>query len=141
MSGVTVIRYLLAHDSPVLAVAAADNIAAGDLPLRATLPGIAVAQVSSVPRLTVSMGDRMQHTDRVQVSVLVKGTDASPAGTGYPGVKRLLKLVLAACPNKHGSVNGIDVDFILPDSEGPDFHDSELALHSGSRDFIVRWNE
>lgn len=141
MSGVAVIRALLAGNAAVTAVVPAANIMAGDLPLNTVLPAITVMQISSVPRNTVKMNDaRVQHTDRVQVSVLLKGSDASPAGSGYPGVRSLLKLVLAACPHTHGIVNSIDVDSILPDIEGPDLSVDATALYSGSRDFIVRWN-
>lgn len=141
MSGVAVIRYLLANNQAVLAVVPAPKIMAGDMPLNAVLPVITVMQISSVPRNTVKMNEaRVQHTDRVQVSVLLKGSDGDPAGAGYPGVRSLLKLVLAACPHTHGTVNGIDVDSILPDVEGPDLSDDATALVSGSRDFIVRWN-
>ena len=76
----------------------------------------------------------------MQVSVLFKGPQGTPTGTGYPGVRGLLRLVLAACPNTHGTVNGVNVDSILPDLEGPDLSDEATALYSGSRDLIVRWN-
>jgi hypothetical protein len=141
VSGVAVIRHLLANTAAVTAVVPAARIMAGDMPLNTVMPAIAVTQISSVPRYTVKMNEaRVQHTDRVQVSVLVKGPQGTPAGLGYPGVRSLLTLVLAACPHTHGTVNGIDVDSILPDTEGPDLSDDASALYSGSRDFIVRWN-
>lgn len=147
MSGVAVIRYLLANNAAVVSAlgsgppVATARIMAGDLPLNTIMPAIAITQISSVPRNTVKMNEaKVQHTDRVQVSVLVKGSQGTPAGAGYPGVRSLLKLVLAACPHTHGAVNGIDVDSILPDLEGPDLSDDATALYSGSRDFIVRWN-
>ena len=140
MSGVYVIRSLLATNAPVLAVVPANRIMTGDLPLNTPMPAIAITQISSVPRLTLRMSElpRM-HTDRVQVSVLVKGPQGTPAGLGYPGVRSLLKLVLAACPNQRATVNNILVDSILPDSEGPDLQDDETSLFSGSRDFFVKW--
>ena len=141
MSGVAVIRSLLANAAAVTSVVPATKIMAGDVPLNTALPAISVTQISSVPRLTVSMKDpKTQHTDRVQVTVLVKGPQGTPAGTGYPGVKALLKLILAACPNMRATVNGIYVDSILPEMEGPDLFDEATALYSGSRDFMVRWN-
>ena len=140
MSGVAVVRYLLANNAPVLAVVAAPKIVAGDVPLATVLPAIAITQISSIPRLTVDMAEPTKlHTDRVQVSVLLKGPQGAPAGAGYPGVKSLLKVVLAACPNVNGTVNGVKVDSILPDVEGPDLYDDATALYSGSRDFIVKW--
>jgi len=141
MSGVAVIRYLLANAAAVTAVVPATRIMAGDLPLKTVMPAISVVQISSLPRNTVKMNEpSVQHTDRVQVSVVFKGPEGTPTGAGYPGVRALLKLVLAACPHTRGAVNGVDVDSILPDIEGPDLQDEATALYSGSRDFIVRWN-
>jgi len=141
VSGVQVIRSLLAGNAAVTNVVPAARIMAGDLPLGTTMPAIIITQISGVPRITLSMKDpRMQHQDRVQVSVLVKGPQGSPAGLGYPGVRSLLKLVLAACPNTKGTVGSIDCDSILPDIEGPDLANDADALYSGSRDFLVRWN-
>lgn len=140
MSGVAVIRYLLVHYQPLLNVVPASRIMAGDLPLNTTLPAISVTQIGSTPRNTVGMnGAQVLHTDRVQVSVLVKGSQGSPAGQGYPGVRSLLKLVLAACPHQHGTINGVVTDSVLPDTEGPDACDETVALYTGSRDFIVKW--
>lgn len=141
MSGVAVIRYLLKTNNPVLAIVPAARIIAGDLPLNTVMPAIAVTQISSVPHNTIRINESQKpHTDRVQVSVLFKGPQGTPAGAGYPGVKALLKLVLAACPSQRGTVNGISVDSIIPDIEGPDLSNDEDALYSQSRDFIVRWN-
>lgn len=147
MSGVAVVRYLLANNAAVVAALGAGppvaiaRIMAGDLPLNTVMPAIGIIQISSVPWNTVKMNEaRVQHTDRVQVSVLFKGPQGTPAGAGYPGVRSLLKLVLAACPHTHGTVNGIDVDSIIPMEEGPDLSDDATALYSGSRDFQVRWN-
>ena len=141
MSGVAVIRFLLANDAAVLAKVAADNIFAGDAPIGAVLPVISVKQISGMPYLTIAMNEsKYLHTERVQVTPLLKGPDASPAGDGYPGVKALLALALAACKNVHGIVNGIDVDSILPDLEGPDLSDNALSLYTQSRDFIVKFN-
>jgi hypothetical protein len=146
MSGVAVIRHLLANNSAVTTAlgagppVATSRIMAGDLPLNTVLPAISIAQVSGIPRLTVAMTEPNRlNTDRVQVSVLFKGPQGSPAGTGYPGVRALLVLVLAACPNQRGTINGVAVDSILPDIEGPDLADVATALYSGSRDFIVKW--
>lgn len=140
MSGVAAIRYLLANNTAVLAVVPASRIMAGDLPLNTAMPAISVTEVDSQPRNTVAMNEpNRMHTERVQVSVLFKGPQGTPAGTGVPGVKALLPLVLAACPHTHGSVNGVNVVSILPDTEGPDLADQATALYSGSRDFIVTW--
>lgn len=140
MSGVTVIRYLLANNSPVLAVIPATRILAGTLSLKTVLPAISVTQISSVPFNTLRTNEANKlHTDRVQVTWLFKGPQGSPAGSGYPGVRAMSRLVLAACPSQRGTVNGIAVDSIVPESEGPDLSDDAEALYSCSRDFTVKW--
>ena len=140
MSGVAVIRSLLASAGAITSVIPAARIMAGDLPLNTVLPAIAVMEIDSQPRLTVAMTEaNRMHTERVQVSVIFKGPSGTPAGTGYPGVKAMLALVLAACPHTHGTVNGVNVVDIRPDGEGPDLQDVATSLYSGSRDFIVRW--
>ena len=49
-------------------------------------------------------------------------------------------LVRAALPRSRGSVNGVAVDSILIDTEGPDFTD-EAGLYMGSIDYRVTYTE
>lgn len=136
--GTAVIWYLLAHNSPVLAVVPIAQIMEGDLPLDTPMPAIGIKQISSVPYNLIKTDTSPKlHTDRVQVTAF---RGASPGDAGYPGLKSLLALVLAACPSQRGSVNGINVDSIVPDSEGPDLPIDELSIFTRSRDFIVRWS-
>lgn len=140
MSGVAVIRYLLANAAAVTDVIPAARIMAGDLPLNTALPAIAITQISSVPYNLLKTNEANKlHTDRVQVTALFKGPEGSPTGAGYPGVVAMMRLILAACPSQRGTVNGILVDSIVPDLEGPDLQDESTALYSRSRDFIVKW--
>lgn len=140
MSAVKVIRYLLANAAAVTSAVPATRIRAGDLPIDTVLPAIAIEQVSNIPQLTLRMTEpNRMNVERVQVTVFVKGPQGDPSGTGYAGVRTILDLVLAACPNQNGAVNSVTVDSILPDIEGPDLQDDATALYSGSRDFIVRW--
>lgn len=140
MSGVSVVRYLLANNAPVVAVIPSARIIAGDLPLGTVLPAIAVTQISSVPfnLLRINEANKL-HTDRVQVSALFYGAKATIPGVGYLGVYQMMKLILAACPSQRGTINSFIVDSIVPDLAGPDLHDQESDLHSSSRDFLVRW--
>lgn len=140
MSGVSVIRYLLANNAPVTTVVPATSIMAGALPLNTVMPALQVTQVSSMPHNLIKTNEANKlHTDRVQVTALFKGEAGSPHGTGYPGVKAMMKLILAACPSQRGTVNSVVVDSIVPDLEGPDFYDDATDIHSSSRDFIVKW--
>ena len=142
MSGVAVVRYLLANAAAITNVVPATRIMAGDLPLNTVMPAIAVTEISSMPLNTIRINESPKlHTERVQVSVMFKGPQGSPPGTGLPGVKALLKLVLAACPSQRGTVNGILCDSIVPDVEGPDLADDAAALYSQSRDFVVKYVE
>ena len=140
MSGVIVIRYLLKQSSAVTAVIPAANIMAGVLPLGTVLPGISLSQITSLPFNFIKTNEaNKMHTDRVQVSVILKTEQGSPQGKGWPGVKAALKLILAACPSQRGTVNGIAVDSIVPDIEI--IHDEDPVDNTieGSRDFIVKW--
>jgi hypothetical protein len=141
VSGVRVIYGLLstyALGSPT--VVASASIKAGDLPINTPLPAISITHVSSVQRLTLAMTEaNRMHTDRVQVTWMVKNQQGYPQGSDYPLLVTLGAWILAACPNQHGTVNGVNVDSILPDSEGPDLPLPDESILTRSRDFIVRW--
>ena len=131
MSGVAVVRFLLANNAALFAVVPAAKIMAGVVPLNTVLPAISVMEVSGVPRNTVEQSEPKKFiTERVQVSVLAKT---------YPEQKSILALVRAALPTSRGTVNGVAVDGILPDVEGPDFYDDSLVIYMGSQDFFIRF--
>ncbi len=139
MSGVAVIVALLRANNAITAVVPASRIMAGDLPLNTGLPAIEVTQISSVPTNFIQTNSSPKmHSDRVQVSVLCKEPQTGVAGTGYAGLRSLLRLVLAACPNQRGTINGITCDSIVPDIESPDFYNDVDMIRQGSRDFLVR---
>lgn len=141
MSGVAIIRLRLVSSAAVLAVVPAERIMAGEITLNTPMPAISIKQVFGEPYLTVANDASTRlHTERVQVTAMLKGTQATPVGQGYPGVKALLKLVLAACSSVRGTLGGFNVDSIVPDIEGPDLSNEEVALYSQSRDFIVKYN-
>lgn len=132
MSGVAVIRHLLASNATLIGQVPAAKIMAGPIPINTALPAISVAQVSGMQRNIVGMNAaKYMATDRVQVTVM--------AAT-YPLQKSILALIRAACPNTRGTVNGVDCDSILPDVEGPDFRDDTAAIFMQSLDFIVKFN-
>ena len=132
MSGVSVVRYLLANNAPITALVPAARIVYGELVLgNAVLPAIEVRQISGVPRNTLAMSETgTLHFDRVQVTCLAKTWAAKEA---------LMALLLAACPNQRGTVNSVVVDSIIRDIEGPDLSDSATSIYAKSRDFMVRW--
>lgn len=132
MSGVAIVRYLLANNNGVLAQVPAARIQAGILPLATVLPAISLKQVSGISRNTVAMNSQKYlWTERVQVTVLAKD---------YPAKKTLLGLVRAALPLSRGTVNGFDCDSILDDIEGPDLDDAETGIYEQSQDYMVRFS-
>ena len=136
MSGVAIILAKLKAHAPLAAVVPTARMEAGDLPLKTILPAISVVQVSSTERWTVDMAASPVLTqDRVQVTVLAKT---------YPQLRQALRLVRQACPQTRGVLQVSDtvsftVDSILPDVEGPDFFDADVAFAGGTRDFLVTW--
>lgn len=132
MSGVAIVRYLLASNANLIAQVPAAKILGGAIPLGTALPAIAVTEVSGVPRLTVAMNETKRLiTERVQVTVETKT---------YAAQKSILLLVLAALPLSRGTVNGFDCDSVLPDIESPDFFDADAVIYAQTVDFIVRFN-
>jgi hypothetical protein len=132
MSDVKAVRYLLANDASLIAAVPAAKIIAGPIPQGEALPAISVAHISTVRRNTVKQAATVFCTSRVQVTVLAKD---------YPTQKSVLALVRAALPRTRGTVNGVYVDDILPDIEGPDFRDDDEGIYMQSQDFIVTYNE
>jgi hypothetical protein len=138
VSGVAIVRYLLANNAPVVAVVPAARIMAGDLPVGTAIPAISVTQIDSLPLNTLRINESpKRHTDRVQVTVYRKG---EPDDRGYPGLRTLLNLILAACPGQRGTVNGFAVESIIPDIEGPDIPIPEERVFTRSRDFLVSYS-
>ncbi len=131
MSAPAVARYVLANAAAVTAQVPAARIFVGNLPQGTALPAIGVRFVSGVERRTVAMSESSRYrTDRVQVTVYAKT---------YESKASILELVRTALSPKRGTVNGFDVDSILPDIEGPDFDDEAATIFERSRDFFVRW--
>jgi len=137
VSGPAIIRHLIAHDAAMLTLlsqmeSSAANVIVGKKKAGAALPVIAIRLVSGTELNTLAMNEgKRLRTQRVQV--MVHGKTARQ-------VLQLLEAVLVACPNTRGTLNGIKVDSILPDGEGPDFSDPDAEVFEQSRDFIVRWN-
>lgn len=131
MSGVAAIYYLAANDASLTAQMAAAQIAAGPLKKGTLLPNASIWTVSDVELRTVSMnGAKKMRTERVRVAL------NAPT---YQQKKALLDLVRAACANRAGTVNGVDVMSILPGGVGPDDDDPAMQVFSVDIDFLVQW--
>lgn len=131
MSGVAIVRSLLATNVPLTTVIPAARIFSGAIPVNTTLPAIAVTQVSGVQRNLLGMNAATYMvTDRVQVTVL---------GKTYSLQKSYMDLIRAALPNSRGTINGFNTDSIVPDIQGPDMYDSAAIIYQQSHDYFVKY--
>lgn len=130
MSDVKAVRYLLANSATLIAQVPAARIIGGVLPQGMALPAISVMHVSTVRPSFVAASAGMSIA-RVQVTIF--------AAT-YATQKSIMALIRAALPRSRGSVNGVAVESIIPDIEGPDSTD-DAGLYIGSIDYRVTYTE
>lgn len=131
MPDVKAVRHLLANNAGLIAVVPATRIMAGPLPQGIALPAIAVMHVSGVWAGQIS-GQSNFVTARVQVTVMANS---------YVQQKQIIALVRAAVPRTRGTVNGVAVDSILREPDGPDFGDYEANIYMQTQDYIVKYTE
>lgn len=131
MSAVKAVNYLLSQSAAVTALVPAVDIVSGVVPQGTGMPCILVRQVSGVERLTVDTPSTYFKTDRVQVTAITEDYDSKLS---------ILSKALLALVGQRGSINGVKVDSILPDGEGPDIDDPGMPRYERSRDFIVKWH-
>ena len=130
MDDVKAVRHILANNATLTAQVPAARIIVGVLPQATAPPAIAVTHVSTVRPQMVAAPSRMC-VSRVQVTVMA---------SSYTTQKSIMALVRAALPRSRGTFNGVGVDSIIPDAEGPDFTD-EAGVYMGSIDYRVTYNE
>ena len=130
MSGVSVVRYLLANDSTLTVTVPAARIKAGILPINTTLPAISITQISGNRIDVIKHGSNEHITERVQVTVLA---------TTYPQQKEILELVKHALPATRGTVNSVVVDSIEQDFTGPDLYNDDPVIYEQSVDYFVKY--
>jgi len=136
MSGPAVINYLLSSNAGMIALVPAANILTGVLPLPEQVPCVCVQQIDGQQFNTLAMSETPKLvSNRVQVSAFARDGSTS----GYAAVKAIIAQAIVACPRTKGSVNGIVVDSILPDSEGSDFYDPVTLIYSQTQDFLVTY--
>jgi len=121
---------LLAQNATLTAQVPAARIIGGVLPQGIALPAISVMHVSTVRPSFVAASAGMSIA-RVQVTIF--------AAT-YATQKSIMALIRAALPRSRGSVNGVAVESIIPDTEGPDATD-DAGLYIGSIDYRVTYTE
>jgi hypothetical protein len=131
MPDVKVVRHLLANNAPLIAVVAATKVFSGSVPQGTVLPAISVLHVSGVWGSEVSQQSKHCRA-RVQVSVMA---------SSYPQQKAIIKLVRDAVPRTRGAINGVAVESILREPDGPDFRNDEAGIFMQTQDFLVSYNE
>ena len=130
MSGVAILRYMLANNAPLTAIVSSNKIIAGVAPLNTVLPAISIRQISGQEYQTIKRGSNQLVTERIQVTVLA---------STYPSQKSILNLIRSALPGTRGTVNGFVVDSITPDIDGPDLYNDDPVIYEQSIDFMVRF--
>lgn len=128
MNGVYAVRHLLANNAALIARVPVARIFYGVADVGENLPAIILTQVSGVEHLAIAMSSPGPMRERVQVTVFA---------ASYLAKKEILALVRVALPVSRSTVDGIKVDSILPDGEGPDIDDPSLTLFTQSQDFLV----
>lgn len=133
MSGVNIIRKLLADYAPLTALVPAANIKAGALPQAQTLPAVSVYRISGNQFRTVAnRGPSKQIRERVQVTVL------APT---YELAERMLKAAALGRGVHTGQVFGYYVNSVVLEGIGPYIPSGDDKIHEQSLDFMVTFTE
>lgn len=132
MSGVIIARRLLTDSAALVALVPATKIIAGIIPQGTALPCIAVTEISSTDRNTLSAMAVIKVTERVQITVMA---------STYAQAKQVIALVRKACRNKLGTVGSFANITCRLDGKGPDFTDSEAGFAQQSQDALLTFNE
>ncbi len=131
MSGVAIVRYVLAHNTALTAIVPADSIYGGAVPIKSALPAIGVTSIIARSRNIVAMNNtKSLVTERVQVTAMAKS---------YAQVKALLVQVAQSLPYNRGTINGYLCDSIVSDIEGPDLYETDPVLYFQTADFQVKY--
>lgn len=133
MSGVLIIRTLLAANAPLLLLVPAARVMAGVLPQATALPAVSVTEISTVelPHLDAQSPTTLVQ-ERVQVTVLA---------ADYPAQKALLAAARKAVNYQRGVIAGSVVASIRRGANGPDFVDAAAGFFMQSVDFEVIYHE
>lgn len=140
MSGVAVAVSLYKANTAITNIVPATRIFAGDVaPLGTVKPYIIVMSIDGIPYSLLHSETVKQRNERVQTTIMC-GALTAAVGTGYPGVKLLLRLLWPALVNQRGTIAGFAVDGITEAGDGPDLSDISIPLYSQSTDVFVRYS-
>lgn len=132
MSAEKALFNMLSTHSPLTAIVPVGRIYPSLIPLGAMLPAIAYSLVSRVEDTSVSLTTIIARS-RVQITVAVSGVTP----TSYASVKNIAKLVKAACNNRRGTFNTVEVRSSILELEGADFRDDTSEISYSTIDFRI----
>ena len=111
MSGSAIIAELLRADVALAALVPAERIKGGRLPDGIALPALLVRTISGTEWQALERGATVPTTDRVAVAVRAES---------YREQRALIRLIVAACAGRTGSIAGFDSVAVLTAGTGPD---------------------
>ena len=132
MSGVAIVRALLAAD-PTVAAIVGPRVYTGVVPQGVQLPAIGVSKISGSEETNTARNlplALIRH--RVQVTALAKD---------YPTMEKLLRAAKLGGGVRTGTVVGFKVRSILPWGENPEIPPGDDKIYEQSRDFMVTFVE
>ena len=133
MSGVAIIRTLLANHAPLLALVPAAKIIAGTIPQATIPPAISVRSISGTEQETTARNLSVKMIrERIQVTVY---------GKSFVEMERALKAASLGRGVFTGTVATYKVLSVLPEYVGPYIEATDDGIHEQSRDFMVTFIE
>lgn len=130
MSGVAVIRHMLAHDPQLTFIVPPVRIVGGMLPINTELPAISIQEISGSEFTVIRRDGNNTASERIQVSII------APT---YIVMKQMLEFVRAAIKSTRGTVNTISVDSVTFEMDGPYLNSQDPIIHEQSIDYMVRF--
>jgi len=130
VSGVAVIRYLLANNASLTATVSADKIKPGLIPINTVLPAVSIRQISGREHQVIKRGSNQLVSERIQITAQAKT---------YTEQKAIIALIRAALPGTHATVNGFTVDSLTYESDGPDLEYENPVIFEQSLDYFVKF--
>jgi hypothetical protein len=136
MSGVAIVRALLAAHAPLLAIVPAERIFSGPIPQGTALPAVGVTTAASAEiRATTRNASSRTNRERVQVTVQTRDP------LGYATQKRAIQAAALGRGLHTGIVLGYNVKAVEPYGVNPDILPDESKIYEQSRDFMVTFSE
>ncbi|MGR6329212.1 hypothetical protein ACU5AX_09110 [Sphingomonas sp. XXL09] len=111
MTGADIVGALLRDYAALVEEVPIERIKGGRLPANIALPALLVRTISSAERQRLRRGDTTRTNDRVSVTVRASSWDEQI---------RILDLVVEACADRTGSIEGATNYAVLTAGRGPD---------------------